>query len=288
MLTEISVPTLLEPLLRFGDDETLRERPEGWRDYITELGLTHGDVPALLTVLAEWVRIVATESDVDESPDPTWCAPIHAWRALGQLGAVEAVGPMLAMADRLDEGGDDWSLEDWRHVYGLIGPAALAALATFAADGSHREFARVMAADGMTEIGEQHSAARQAVVSALSEQLSRHEEGAPIVNASLAGGLLKLKAVESAEVIERAFAADVIDESMYGCWGDFRRDLGVEGLGLAPLEPRRRWMDFPDLRSRNTYWGDVDRPVRDRQKAKREKAKRKAAAKARKRNRRAK
>ena len=51
--------------------------------------------------------------------------------------------------------------------------------------------------------------------------------------ASLVGDLVDLEAVESAETIERAFVANVVDPTVAGDWGDVRRELGVQGLGIA-------------------------------------------------------
>ena len=111
MLTGIAVPPRLEPLLRLGDDDSLRQKLDGWHNYVAEFGLTTADVPALVAVLQRWVDVVEEEEpDEDPEPQPEWCAPIHAWRALGQLRAVEAIEPMLAQNDRLDEAIDDWSM----------------------------------------------------------------------------------------------------------------------------------------------------------------------------------
>ena len=49
-------------------------------------------------------------------------ASTHAWRALGQLRAIEAVEPLLAMQNRLDEERDDWYLGEFAEVFGQIGP----------------------------------------------------------------------------------------------------------------------------------------------------------------------
>jgi hypothetical protein len=290
MLTDVDLPAHLAPLLKFGDDQTLRERPEGWRDYPAELGLTTADVPSLLAVMDQWFHTITTEADeAGDALDASWAAPIHAWRALGQLQAVEAVGPMLAHADLVDEQMDDWSMSEWHEVFGLIGAAAIEPLAAYTADGSHREFARVMAIDGLQSIAVRHPEQRTRIVLAMGEQLGRHD-ASPIVNASLAGNLAKLGALECADVIERAFAADIIDESLYGHWGELRQQLGVEGLGLAPLERRKHWWTEGESISNwlDHQRFDADERARDRQKVKRQKAKRKAAAKARKRNRRAK
>src|SRR5579864_7878643 len=48
---------------------------------------------------------------------------VHAWRALGQLRAVEAVEPLLELFDRLED--DDWVHEELPAVFGLIGPARI-------------------------------------------------------------------------------------------------------------------------------------------------------------------
>jgi hypothetical protein len=292
MLTDVQLPDRLQPLLQYGEDDALREGPDGWRDYITELALTHDDIPALLELLGHWLSVLADDplgEEPAESRQSLWAAPIHAWRALAQLNAVEAVGPMLAMADPLDEITDDWSLEEWPYVFGMIGSPAIDALASFAADPSHGKYARIIPIQGLRRIAERHEDARPTVVALLIEQLSRHEAEAPVVNADVVAVLLDLKAVESAEAIERAYAADVIDESVCGGWGEVRAELGVEGLGLAPLERRQRWnWIFTPPQIPRPHWDDPLKPSRDRQKVKREKAKRKAADKARKRNRRAK
>jgi hypothetical protein len=288
----VQLPDRLQPLLQFGEDDTLRKGPDGWRDYATELALTHDEVPALLELLGHWPSVV-TGDPLGEEPagsrQSLWAAPIHAWRALAQLKAVEAVGPMLAMADPLDEITDDWSFEEWPQVFGMIGSPAIEPLADYMADASHREFARVLAINGLKRIAERHADARPLVVALLTEQLARHEAEATTLNADIVAALLDLKAVESAETIERAYAADVVDESVCGGWGEVRAELGVEGLGLAPLERRERWnWIFTPPQIPRPHWDDPLKPSRDRQKVKREKAKRKAADRARKRNRRAK
>jgi hypothetical protein len=292
MLTDVQLPDRLQPLLQFGDDDTLREGPDGWRDYITELSLTHDDIPALLELFGHWPSVLADDPLGEEPANSRlslWAAPIHAWRAVAQLKAVEAVRPMLAMADPLDEFIDDWSMEEWPYVFGMIGSQAIDELADYVADSSHLEYARVLAITGLKRIAERHADERPRVVALLTEQLARHEAEAPTLNADIVAALLDLKAVESAEAIERAYAADVVDESVCGGWGEVRAELGVEGLGLAPLERRQPWNGtFAPPQIPRPHWDDPLKPSRDRQKAKRAKAKRKAADKARKRNRRAK
>lgn len=290
MLTDVTLADHLQPLFHYGDEDSLRTGPEGWRDYVAELGLTAGDAPQLLIIVEAWFQPpddddARLDADAD-SRCAAWCAPIHAWRALGQLGAQEAVAPLLGRADLADEQMDDWSMEDWPHVFGMIGPGALEALAAHAADARHREFSRVLAIEGLKHIAERHAESRERMVGVLTEQL-RRQEAEPIVNGCLTKALLDLKATEAAEAIERAYAADLVDESICGSWGEVRSQLGVPGLGLASPERRSHWWreyeSFPRFPRH-----DAKHQSHERQQAKRTKAKRKAAAKSRKRNRRAK
>jgi hypothetical protein len=106
------------------------------------------------------------------------------------------------------------------------------------------------------------------------------------LNGSLVGQLNRLKAVEAAELIERAFAANRVDESLCGYWGAIRENLGVSGLGLAPDEPPRP----PRPPEERSYWRDSPSPgtpdhARQREQEKKAKAKRKQQDKAKKRNR---
>ena len=255
----------------------------GWRDgnpdYVVDFGLQPGHIPTLVEIAQKW-----TESD--ELAEDEWAAPIHAWRALGQLRAVEAVEPLLNMQNRLDELGDDWYLEEFHDVFGLIGPAAVEALSEYLADRNNKEFSRISTANGLCEVGKRHPEMRDYVVGILADQLAKHEPSVYSFNAFLIGYLADLKASESAEVIERAFAAGLVDETVCGDWTTIRQELGVAGLGLVPDRPRPPRPHFGLAGA----LGDpvpVDRLDRDRrrQSDKRAKAKRKQQKQARKRNR---
>jgi hypothetical protein len=127
---------------------------------------------------------------------------------------------------------------------------------------------------------------RDHVVGVLADQLAKHEPSVYSFNAFLIGYLADLKSSESAEVIERAFAAGLVDESVCGDWTTIRQELGVAGLGLVPDRPRPPRPHFGLAGS----LGDplpVDRLDRGRrrQSDKRAKAKRKQQKQGRKRNR---
>ncbi len=106
----------VERLLTYGESD--RITPNEWPDY-RELGIGPEHVSELIQMATDEAL---NEAD-PESPE-VW-APLHAWRALGQLHAVEAVEPLLELFDRLED--DDWVHEELPAVFGLIGPRALPA-----------------------------------------------------------------------------------------------------------------------------------------------------------------
>ena len=226
MPDELTVDVRIEKLRNRGDAHGSYDWPQGDPDYVAEYSLTAEEIPALIALATKWV---------DEPPEKAVVyAPVHAWRALGQLRAVEAVQPLLDVQDELSRIGDDWYLEEFPHVFGLVGQPAIQPLAAYLADESRREFPRSAAASGLREIARHYPEWRAEVVTILTAELGRHRSDCGVLNGLLVADLLDLGAVESAEAIERAFAADIIDPTVAGDWEDVRAELGVPGLGLAP------------------------------------------------------
>ena len=265
----------MERLCQKGDPRDTTRWHEGDPDYVTEFGLRQTHIPALVEIVRRW-------ADNDEMPEDKWSAPIHAWRALAQLRAVEVVEPLLAMQNQLDERGDQWYLEEFHDVFGVIGPPAIAALSAYLRDRSNTEYSRISTANGLCEVGKRHPDTRPQIVEVLAGHLAAQESGIYSLNGFLIGYLADLKAVESAEVIERAFAAGVVDEMVSGDWTTIRGELGVPGLGLVSDRPRPR---RPHFESAASLGQPVENRERQRQMGRKAKAKRKQQEKARKRNR---
>jgi len=117
-----------------------------WPDYL-EYGFTETGIPALLDLVVD-----QTFDQMDSESTEVW-APLHAWRALGQLGSSQAIIPLFNQLDRVCE--DDWALPELSTVMGILGEPAIEPLDDFLNDPRHKEFARVMALDGLTEIVKQ-------------------------------------------------------------------------------------------------------------------------------------
>lgn len=220
-------PSPVDRLLVKGDASGNAE----WPDYLA-LGLTDAHVPDLIRMALD-EKLHWADSDSRE----VW-APIHAWRALGQLRAVAAVEPLLSLLPRIDDDGDDWVGEDMPEVFGLIGPAAVPALAAYLADDARGLWARVAAAHGLSHIGTRHPEARAECVASLAAPLERSAWAGPgdelTLNGYSVSFLMDLKAVEAAPLIERAFAAGRVDETVMGDWEDAQIKLGLKAKRERP------------------------------------------------------
>jgi hypothetical protein len=190
-------------------------------DYMA-LGINRGHV-------AELVRM-ATDEELHFGPwdsKVVW-APVHAWRALAQLRAEEAVVPLLSLLRRVDEEYDDWVCKDLPCALAAIGPGAIAPLAQYLADSAHGQWARVASAKALGLLGMSHPEARAECVAKLRAQLERFDEQTECLNAFLISPLLDLRAVETAPVMGKAFASGSVDESVVGDWEDAQIELGLK------------------------------------------------------------
>jgi hypothetical protein len=193
----------VDKLLTYGSlaDEISAE----WPDYLA-LGLSAEDIPELIRMATD-ASLMTEDTTIEE-----FSAPVHAFRALGQLHAEAASEPLLTLFDNFQD--NDWIIEDLPQAYGMIGPAAIPALAAHVADQSKEEFSRTLASNGLVEIAKTHPEARSEVISTISKQLELFDEQEPELNGSLIADLGDLKAVETLPLIERAFNADAVDESI--------------------------------------------------------------------------
>jgi hypothetical protein len=219
-------PPPVDKLLTFGD---CRKLPE-WPNY-PDLGLGPEHIPDLIHMAVD-EELNRADSDSLE----VW-APIHAWRALGQLHAEAAIEPLISLFRTIDEDDNEWAGEELPLVFGMIGPAAIPALTTYLADPSHRLYARIAAISSLQRIAEMHPETRAECVTILTRRLEEGAEADPILNGFLLASLLDLKAVESLPVIERALVADWIDESVAGDWEDVQIEFGLKEQRETPRRP---------------------------------------------------
>lgn len=263
-----SYPAPLDRLLRYGSIEDL----PAWPNYLA-LGLNASHIPEL-------IRMALDEALHTSDEGVQMWAPIHALRALGQLRAVSAAEPLMALFQRLDDLDDDWVTGELPKVFGMFGEPAISVLSAYLADAAHGLDARSAAADSLLEVAQQHPRTRGAVVAVLSGQLERFVENNVSLNGRLVAALEALKAVESAPLIERAFTFDRVDQMVAGDWEDAQVRLGLK----AGREMPRAYSPWDQLLAETApKAGGREAPAaKDKEKAK---AKRKQVKQSRKKNR---
>ncbi|HEX6368360.1 MAG TPA: DUF1186 domain-containing protein [Longimicrobium sp.] len=202
-----------------------------WRDY-TAMGLTREHVPELLRMS---VDPELNEADEDDS---RVYAPLHAWRALGQMRVAEAAAPLAELLLRYD---DDWAKENLPQALGMIGEPALEPARAVLANRDAESFIRAAAARALHEIAERHPELRDRAVSMLTEQLRAWPEQDDALNGFLIDYLVELHAVEAAPLMQAAFEAGLADPSIRGDWEDIQVDLGLLEARLTPPQPLE-WM----------------------------------------------
>ncbi len=225
-------------LLDFGDPN--EQDHFEWPNYPALYQLAPPDIPELARMATD-SRLYALETD-----QPATWAPIHAWRALGQLKATAAVPALLTLFPRVEEEDDEWVLEELPVVMERIGPPAIPHLAAYLAGPANLAWARVPAANALEKIGNRYPEARADCVSALSAALQAYQQTDPELNASIIYALARLKAVEAAPLVEQAFQAERVDEIVMGDWEDFQIEVGL-------LDERTTLPDDDDLVITSAY-----------------------------------
>ncbi len=213
----------LECLLQIGEAGGLAR---DWPDYPEDFGLDERHIPALIRLACDGA-LLASDSDVG------W-APVHAWRALGQLRAAEAAGPLAEALASFNQDASDLELPI---VLGMIGAAAISPLARLIANRKSSPLAGSSAMQALAEIARRHPAHRDACVDVLLSVLRPRAGTDPVVAGFAVCSLLDLQAVETIEVVRDAYRRGAIDVSLPGDLEDAEIALGVREARCTP-QPR--------------------------------------------------
>lgn len=213
----------VDQLLTLGD---IRGGPRF--DYLS-LGLGPDDLPELIRMAFDDALWWSGEDNVE-----VW-APVHSWRALGDLRVEAAIGPLVALLAKPDpDEFDDWIGEELPDIFAQFGPVAIPALAVYLRAPGHGMWSRVAASTSLEKIAVAHPEARDEVVRIISgvleDTVSRTRPPSDddlVLNGSLISDLLTLKAVEALPVIKRAYTAARVDLSICGDLEDVEIDLGL-------------------------------------------------------------
>jgi|GEM_PF-348126 len=236
-LTEYSYRPPVDQLLKLG--EARRHEPVA---KFSSLGIRAEDVPEL-------IRMV-TDEELHGGPSDSKIiyAPVHAWWALAELRAEEAIAPLLGLLRFIDEDHDDWVGEDLPRVFAQFGTSAVSPVAEYLANPAHGEWARVSAAVSLGKIAHTHPEMRAECIARLTAQLEQFAGQSETLNAFLMSPLLDLHAVEAAPLLEKVFAAGCVDESVNGDWEDLQIELGLKTQREHPRKPNKLTMMFDPIR----------------------------------------
>jgi hypothetical protein len=256
-------------------------RPDNrrWQNYL-KMGITRADIPELICLVEDKeLRWMEKPDDISVDEDLTeWYGQIHAWRALAQLKAEEAIPALLSILYEIDEYGDDWYGEESFKVFPMIGPATIRPLAEYLADTKHGTWARVAASESLQKMVETYPETKEACAAAIVTALKGYKENDESLNGSMISDLIQMNAaLEHIGLIEEAFKSGNVDESVDGDFEDIQVQLGL-------IEKRAKPRPRPILFGGDQFFTSDNLPD-VKKTVKKEKNKRKQEKKSRKRNR---
>jgi len=217
----MTITERIKLLLELGE----ADRGRDWPDYL-QYGFVETDVPALLDLVADEALDQASSDSAE-----VW-APLHAWRTLGQLGSSDAVLSLIDQFNRLCE--DDWALPELSTVMGMLGEPAITPLVSCLNEPHYKEFARVIAADGLAEIAKRQPACRERIIQCYRDYMRSPDLSAHALNGLLIGRLLDLDAKEAIDEIRLFFAKDCVDITCAGDLEEVEIELGFRSERSTP------------------------------------------------------
>ena len=252
MKHEYSEP--VRKLLAYEGYDAIRKAGDAWPDYL-ELGLAEDHVPELIGMISDQTLHNASGDSLE-----VW-APLHAWRALGQLKAVEACEPLVRLYQILPN--DDWASVELPKVFSLIGPAAIPAIQGYLCDNAVDELHKIAVPSCLEFMALDHPGHRDDCIAILEEQLSFYKTNGEGFNAFLILSLVKLQARDAIETIRAAFNAGLVDITVMGDLEDVEMELGLRSQRETP-RPKMHWgRDFPGLARESNWQSTLHSPSSD-------------------------
>jgi hypothetical protein len=233
----------VQRLLSIGEARSYN--PSDWPDYRARFGLEREHIGDLIRMACD-----AGLNQAESTSSEVW-APMHAWRALGQMRAEEAVVPLLTFLRTAED--DEAAAEELPAVFGMIGQAAIRPISEFLSDRSNPEAAVSTALLGIKEIAARHPECRAECVGILVRMLESQAEMQPSIGGFAVSALIELQAVEAIDAIRDAFRRDAVDISIAGDAEDVEIALGLRARRATPAP---KYMVLP---VGGIPWKDADR-----------------------------
>ncbi len=188
-----------------------------WADY-QALAFVESDVPELIRL--------ACDSRLDYAESPLlFSAPIHAMRILARRGNPDFLPALFESFEPRDD--YDYFREEITPLIAVLGIAALPAVRAFFALPESSPYDRAVLSNGLVKVAQNDRAARESVIQLLQGELARFRENSEEWNGFLIADLIDLAAGETLPLIERALAADAVDEMICGDLQEVRAEFGL-------------------------------------------------------------
>jgi hypothetical protein len=223
-----ALPSAVQKLAGLGD---AWKEPK-WLDYLS-LGLESSHIPVLIGIVEARAQLWNESAG---SSDALWM-PVHAWRALAQLRATAAVPALLELLHEIDDEGNEIIQEDLPDVLALIGPGVLEKTGTYLFSTTNPLWARISAAYALRNLASNNREMCPPVVALLEAVLESYLSNDRTLNGFLVAFLADLQAAASTPLVEQAYLANRVDESILGDFEDYQVAVG---LLERRLTPRRR------------------------------------------------
>jgi len=217
MINRKDYPYPVSKLISRGRIKTPALKPEAWVNYVAHYGFGEMEAPSLIGLALE-------ERKFNKKQPNSFYAPIHAVRALGQLGDMAAEDYLVELLDRHED--DDLS-ENVIMALTMLSPRVPALLAHYFHRPSTLPESCSRAAEALYLFAKRRPDQRDPCVQMLTDALRGYQRQTALLNGFIIYYLIKLEATVAAEVIAQAFAAQQVEDDLTGSWASVQVALGL-------------------------------------------------------------
>lgn len=194
-------------------------------DYST-LGITADNISELMQM--------ATSADLldsaDTDDDSGFCAAVHSWYALAQLGCANVIPQLLKLIENYEY--DLLFGREFLKIFCLIGHSAITVLRDFINDETKFHYSRSYAIEGLGNLVKSNESYRDECVSILTKFIEK--PSIPDLTGLAISMLIDLNACDSIDVIRNAFTQGYVDIGIAGDIEDVEIELGLRDKRSTP------------------------------------------------------
>lgn len=221
MIERADYPHPVSQLLDHGPIVVGAADVDNWFDYVGQYELEEMDVPPLIDLMLEEQRSRHKQPNLRD-------APIHACRALAQLG--DRVGEEYFLF-LIEKSQDKVLVENAKAALPVQGQSFLANLKAYFDDPQFDDTVRLGIAEDVYQLGQRLPQMRERCVAFLTKALSNYQQYTYDLNGFFVLGLVELKATEASELIEQSLTLGRANDEMMGSWAAVQVKLGLASEG---------------------------------------------------------